>query len=283
MFGYVTINKGELKIKEFDEYQSYYCGLCQSLKGNCGLWGQISLTYDLTFAAILLSSLYEPDNDIHFNHCIVHPFEKHRNVRNKYIDYAADMNVLLTYYKCEDDWKDDKSVIKKAYGSLLKKSLKRLKADYPSKVNNVSALLNKLSEAERGPKPDIDELSNIFGEIMCEILVYGQDEWADELTTLAMALGKYIYILDAYEDLAEDIKKGRFNPLISKMDNPDFEEDIHSVLMLLMAEAAEAFEMLPIVDNAQILRNILYSGVWFRYEAAHEKRCGNDEKADGGK
>lgn len=61
MFGYVVINKPELKIKDFDKYQEYYCGLCQSLKQNHGRRGQLTLNYDLNFVGILLSSLYEPE------------------------------------------------------------------------------------------------------------------------------------------------------------------------------------------------------------------------------
>ena len=42
--------------------------------------------------------------------------------------------------------------------------------------------------------------------------------------------------------------------------------------MMMMSECCREFEKLPILENVEILRNILYSGVWCRYEAAREKR-----------
>ena len=113
MFGYVIINKPEMKLKDFDLYRSYYCGLCRDLKESFGFKGQLTLNYDLTFLAILLDGLYEDNTTISECRCIVHPFSKHATRRNEYTDYAADMNVLLTYYQCLDDWKDEKNRKKK--------------------------------------------------------------------------------------------------------------------------------------------------------------------------
>ena len=105
MFGYVVINKPELKIKDFDKYQEYYCGLCQSLKQNHGRRGQLTLNYDLNFVGILLSSLYEPEEKQYWIRCPMHPFHKKRVRTNQYMDYVSDMNIILTYFKLEDDKK----------------------------------------------------------------------------------------------------------------------------------------------------------------------------------
>ena len=85
MFGYVTINKPELKIKDFDTYQSFYCGLCHSLKTNYGRLGQATLSYDMTFLALLLSGLYEPETTLDSHGCIVHPLSKHPTSKNEYL------------------------------------------------------------------------------------------------------------------------------------------------------------------------------------------------------
>ena len=110
MFGYVIINKGDMKFKEFDIYHSYYCGLCQMLKKQYGFTGQLTLTYDMTFAVMLLSSLYEPEVSEDVVNCVAHPFEKHQTRQTIYTEYGADMNVLLSYYKCMDDWADEKKL-----------------------------------------------------------------------------------------------------------------------------------------------------------------------------
>jgi len=96
MFGYVVINKPELKIKDFDQYQEYYCGLCQSLKKNHGRLSQFTLNYDLNFVGILLSSLYEPHENHYFIHCPIHPFHKKRVCTNECMDYVSDMTIILT-------------------------------------------------------------------------------------------------------------------------------------------------------------------------------------------
>lgn len=272
MFGYVVVNKGEMKFKEFDIYRSYYCGLCRALKAEYGALGQSSLTYDMTFLVMLLSSLYEPETIKEMNRCIVHPFEKHLTSNNEFSAYGADMNVLFAYYKCLDDWKDDGKILKLAYSKLMKKAYRKISGHYADKVKRMDELMREFGQKEQENSEDIDKMAGLFGELMAEMFAVRKDEWEDNLRSLGSYLGKFIYLLDAYEDLEEDMKSGRYNPLISRCENPDFEEEVKTILTMMMASCCEEFEKLPIIDNIEILRNILYSGVWYRYEAAHEKR-----------
>ena len=109
MFGYVVVNKPELKIKDFDKYQQYYCGLCQSLKKTHGKISQLTLNNDLTFVGILLSGLYEPEDTIKKIRCPLHPLHQKEVRLNTYVNYASDMTIVLTYYKLEDDVLDENS------------------------------------------------------------------------------------------------------------------------------------------------------------------------------
>lgn len=279
MFGYIIINKGDMKFKEFDIYHSYYCGLCRSLKERYGALGQISLAYDMTFLVMLLSSLYEPETREGVTKCIAHPFENQTVRRNFCTDYGADMNVLFTYYKCQDDWKDDKKVLKLAYGKLMKGAYRRLCSDYSEKIRKIDSLMRELSVEERRQNDDIDRMTGLFGEIMGEIFAVKKDEWEESLRTIGNYLGKYIYLLDAYEDIEEDIKKGRYNPLKKKYEDPDFDEETKTILTMMMAGCCKEFEKLPVIENVEILRNILYSGVWYRYELVRKKREGREEHA----
>lgn len=272
MFGYVIVNKGEMKFKEFDVYQSYYCGLCRALKDKYGALGQISLTYDMTFLVMLLSSLYEPETAKGMTKCIAHPFEKHQTSRNAYSDYGADMNVLFAYYKCLDDWQDDKKILKLAYSKLMKKSYRKISDIYANKVKKIDALMREFARKEKEGIKDIDKMAGLFGEVLGEIFAVREDEWEESLKRLGTYLGKFIYLLDAYEDVEEDMKSGRFNPLKSRYENPDFEEEVKTILTMMMAGCCQEFEKLPIIENIEILRNILYSGVWYRYQVVHEKR-----------
>ena len=272
MFGYIIINKAELKFKEFDIYHAYYCGICRELKRKYGIVGQVSLSYDMTFLAILLTGLYEPETVKSNCKCMVHPFERHTTQSNVFTEYAADMNVLFTCYKCSDDWEDEHKLWKLAYGKLLEGRSGKLKQEYQEKVRKISLLMQEFSEAEEFLSVDIDTLSGLFGQVMAEIVAVREDEWAETLRRLGFFLGKFIYLLDAYEDVETDIKKGTFNPLKKKYECPNFEEECKSILMMMMSECCREFETLPILENVEILRNILYSGVWCRYEAVHSRR-----------
>lgn len=282
MFGYIIVNKAEMKFKEFDVYHSYYCGLCQILKERYGWKGQLTLSYDMTFVLMLLSALYEPDTTRKTGKCLAHPFEKHEMRTNLYTEYIADMNVLFSYYKCMDDWEDDKKLHRLMFAKLLEGKTKKTKALYQEKLRKINMLMHELAKEEAQGCQDIDLVAGLWGRVMAEIVACKEDEWADNLRALGYHLGKFIYLLDAYEDVEEDIKKKRYNPFKNHYGEPDFEEECRSILTMLMANCCKEFEQLPILENVEILRNILYSGVWCRYEAVREKRLKKEleEKKD---
>jgi hypothetical protein len=282
MFGYIIINKAEMKFKEFDVYHSFYCGICRDLKRKYGALGQAALSYDMTFLAILLTSLYEPETKISSCKCLAHPFESHETRNNIFTEYAADMNALFTQYKCSDDWEDEGKFFKLVYGNMLGCRTKELKQLYADKIRKISLLMHDFSDAEKSENSDIDTMAGLFGNVMAQIVAVREDEWSENLSRLGFFLGKFIYLCDAYEDVEADIKKGTFNPLKKKYESPDFEEECKTILTMMMSECCREFEKLPILENVEILRNILYSGVWGRYEAVHEKRtAGREAHTDG--
>lgn len=274
MFGYITVNKPELKIKEFDEYRAYYCGLCGALRKRCGLKGQLSLSYDLTFLAMLLTGLYDGRTEDVPCKCIFHPLDKMRRKENQFLSYAADMNLLLTYYKCRDDWADEKKAAEAVYGKILHRHYQSIKKRYAGKIQAVEENFNTLARAEKAGIDDIDFLSGCFGKILSEIFAYRKDEWEEPIRRMGFMLGRFIYIMDAYEDLEKDRKKGNFNPFKKKADNPGFDEWIKDILTVAASSCAEEFEKLPVIENVEILRNILYSGIWTRYERVLSSKNG---------
>lgn len=265
MFGYVLVNKPELKIREFDTYKSYYCGLCHKLKERHGHVGRMTLTYDMTFLVMLLGDLYDAEDETKCSRCIVHPTHKHCSRTNKVTDYCADMTILLTYFKCLDDWNDEKKLSKKLLAKILKKKCKKVEECYPYKVKFVESKLEELSKIERGNVSHIDEAARVFGELMAELFVYKDDVWQQDLYKIGFYLGKYIYLLDAYEDLEKDLKDGTYNPFKNIYQNDNFDEQVLNLLLMMISECTDAFERLPLIENVEILRNILYSGVWVRF------------------
>lgn len=287
MFGYIVTNQKELKIKDFEQYHRYYCGLCRALKKRHGAKGQLSLSYDMTFLVILLTGLYEPENISGTSLCVPHPIKKHEYIMNDYSEYVADMNVILTYYKCMDDWQDEKKLARKLYADMLISRKSPLYEGYREKTEIIAARLKQINELEKAGSDDLDVLSGYFGDVMAEICAVKSDEWERTLRTFGYYLGKYVYILDAYDDIEKDIKEKCFNPLISRLAKGPV-NDIKSismedwqhladwtkeVLMLMAANMAKEFEMLPIIQDVEILRNIIYSGIWNSYYKVTNKRC----------
>lgn len=282
MFGYIVLNKPEIKIKDFEEYRSFYCGLCRELREKFGLAGQVSLTYDMTFVILLLDGLYEPGIRKGTTRCIMHPVRKQMVRKSVVTEYAADMNLLLTYYKCMDDWKDERKLIRLGYAKILEGKNEETAQAYPKKAEKILALLEQLSRWERAGERDIDKMAGCFGKIMEEVFAYKEDIWEKSLRRMGFYLGKFIYLLDAYEDVEKDAENGNYNPFSKDYIIEGFEERTRQLLIMMLAEACREFEKLPIIRHGDILRNILYSGVWCRFESVSKKRREIQEKEKNG-
>lgn len=274
MFGYINVYRDELTDEEKKAYQAYYCGLCRKLRMDCGVKGQMLLNYDMTFLVVLLTGLYELTNEVSQFHCAMHPTKKQTAWTNDVTDYAAEMNVLLGYYNLLDDWNDDKSFTKKTYAGILKKDYERIAAKYPRQMQAAELYMQQIAGYEKSREPNIDVVAGITGEMLGEIVAWKEDEWYEELKTLGFYMGKFIYLMDAYEDMEKDEKSNSYNPLINlKAEHEgDYETLCKLMLTSMMAECAKSFERLPILLHAGILRNVLYSGVWSKYEYIQLKK-----------
>lgn len=274
MFGYIYVNQKDLSEESKKQYQAYYCGLCQVLKKSSGVKGQILLNYDMTFLIILLTGLYELQNREKMFVCPLHPGKKKLAYINEASVYASDMNVLLSYYNLVDDWEDDHSLPKYMISQMLKKDYRRIVRKYPRQAQAVETYVRHLDMLERKKEDNIDAISGLTGEMLGEIFAWKDDIWAEELHCLGFYMGKFIYLMDAYEDLEKDVRKNEYNPFmkLAKQNHRDFETISKLILTSMMSECAKSFERLPILLHADIIRNILYSGVWSKYEYLQEKK-----------
>ncbi len=267
MFGYVIANLEGLTQAQKDRYKGCYCGLCRVLKQQHGFSGRMTLTYDMTFLVLLLSALYEADEERGMEICPAHPLRKHFYWQTRYTAYAADMNVVLAYNNCRDDWQDDGSALKYWEAEALSRQCAAVRARWPRQCAAIEQCMAELSEIEQADTGDLDAAANCFGRLMGELFVTGE-LWDDRLRPFGEALGRFIYLLDAVIDLPEDLRHGRYNPLRTLPQDAD----LHALLTMLLGECSAAFEALPVLQDVELLRNILYSGVWLRYEAAMKKR-----------
>lgn len=275
MFGYITINKPELKIKDYELYHSYYCGLCRTLKERYGRVGQATLTNDLTFVTMLLTGLYETEIKSEEHRCITHPGKKHLMSYNEITEYTADMNIVLAYHNMMDDWGDDRSYIKLAAARLLRSKYHLIEKIYSRQCQAVEEYIRKLQECEKRKDDDPDLAAGLTGEMLGEVFVYKEDEWSGHLRRMGFYLGKFIYLMDAYEDMEKDRASSRYNPFLCYFKNKhniDIDNECNEILTSMMAECSREFEKLPVLINADILRNILYAGVWVKFELVQKAR-----------
>lgn len=260
MFGYVCANTEALSKDEMKIYRGLYCGLCRTLKERYGNLSRMMLTYDMTFLILVLSSIYNSEDQYGDERCMVHPLKKHCFIENEITSYAADMSIALIYNKFMDDWKDDKKLSSKLGAYVTKKEYFSICKKYPRQCKQIEKCLNDLNEVEKRGITAADIPANIFGKLLGEIFIYKEDAYAPKLRTFGEALGRFIYIMDAWDDLKEDIKKERYNPLTSISSG-----NIKPILTMILSECAEELFSLPIEKNKNIMKNVIYSGVWMRY------------------
>ena len=138
----------------------------------------------------------------------------------------------------------------------------------------VEAYMRKLNMLESKRETNLDAIAGLTGEMLGEIFSWKDDIWAEELHCLGFYMGKFIYLMDAYEDLEKDLRKKEYNPFEAMVKNnpKDFDTLSKLILTSMMSECSKSFERLPILRHASIIRNILYPGVWSKYEYVQAKK-----------
>ena len=274
MFGYIIPDQQAMTPEARDRYRTAYCGLCRRAAALHGMAGRMTLSYDLTFLNLLLSSLYEGETPAvaETGRCPVHPI---RPIHWRYsgpTDYCADIGLALHYYSAQDKWEDDRSLLGLGYTKLLDQRRRDAEARWPRACQAITQGLDQLAQYEAAGCEDLDLVSGSFGGLMAELFDYKQDRWSGELRTIGYSIGKYIYLLDAWDDLERDKRKGSYNPLRRISAEPDYEEQMREIFELLLAQAAAAFRRLPCVEDADLLENILYSGIWLKYNVKNSRK-----------
>ena len=280
MFGYIVTNMKALPDERQKRFRAIYCGLCRTLRQRHGLTGSATLSYDLTFLALLLNALYEPGETAGKERCVPHPAKAHDYVDSPVMAYVADINVALAYHKLQDDWLDDRNPISAGEAALLRRAYKRVERERPGQCAAIETWLREIHALESAGKPEIDPPVNATGRMLAELFVWpDQDMWSEELRAIGDGLGRFVYFMDAYDDLSRDMRKGNYNPLKALRDREDYEQLCQTAMMMMIADATDAFERLPVVLDADIIRNVLYSGVWSRYAYLQNKRNGQGKGA----
>ena len=265
MFGYVITNCKTLSEDDRARFKAMYCGMCKTLHSRYGNLSRFTLSYDMTFLALVLSALYEPDETAGRKKCLPHPFKPHDYIVHPFMDYAVDMNIALAYHKCADNWQDDHSLASAAFMKALSGAYRKVQALHPDKCRAIEEWMDAIRVFEASGREEIDPPMNLTGHMLGTLFQYGDSFWQGQLYRMGEGLGRFIYFMDAYDDLKKDVRKKKYNPLKSMMQQENFEQICKDGMTMMIADSADAFEQLPVVRDADLIRNILYSGVWAKY------------------
>ena len=288
MFGYIKPYKPELKLKEITKYSNAYCALCDQLKKDYGFTSRFILNYDITFLLLCLDHLDSTDKEKRRIRCPYNPAKvKKVQLSTNALRYSAFINYWLVTEKLFDDYTDDRNCFK----SFLRKFLvstgrfKKSKHIYAEKVNTLTSLLHKVYQNERSivDSFDFDNVTNAFGTFFAEMFFTDHAALDKEvlLKKLFFQVGKWIYIIDAYDDFEKDIKKSRFNLLLSlsekdKMEKAEAFEKALSIHLQLKQKIDTLLKELADIFYDECLINILTLGldnVFYKITEKKYKDC----------
>lgn len=262
MFGYVDVYKDELKIKEYNTYKAYYCGLCKQIGKNHNQISRFALNYDFTFMAILLDSVSDDKTYCGISGCVKR-LGKRKIVKNATgLELSADMNVLFAFFKLKDDICDTKSF--KAMLEIVPFALrvKKLRKKYPSLYKEFDACLKRLKFLEDDRCDVTDKVAHEFACIMQKMFECANPS----LSQFGYNLGRLIYIMDACDDIPDDLDTQSYNPILVGCNyNQGFDKvpqtSITDLLYNSLAALAYEYEQLDVKKNKAILDNIIYLGL----------------------
>jgi hypothetical protein len=274
MFGYIKTYSPELKVKENEYYRAVYCGLCRSLGKCTGQASRLTLSYDITFAALLRIASTDTTPKISVRRCIAHPIKKRPMAEPvDELDFCAAIGTLLAYHKLCDDISDEKGgkrfkagVARCFMSGMTKKARKQIS----EAENIIIKRLSELSKIEKSGILSVDVPADCFGYLMGELLSLGLPSRESRIMSkIGFHLGRWLYIVDAADDYYDDIKKKRFNPfalLYGGKELTDNErENIFNALSAELMLASDAFDLMEISDGQNevyaVIRNILYLGM----------------------
>lgn len=267
MFGYVRAVTPVLSPEDAQRYEAVYCGLCRTLGNRYGKTAQLILNYDFVFLAILLS---QPEIEVTFPccPCPIHPWKKkHCWLGSPALTAAADATVILTWWKLQDAIRDG-GVGERAKSHLaalgLRRHYKKAAAYRPNFDRTVQECLAQLHAMEQENLPSLDRPADTFARILQAAAT--EDQLAARTHGIQQILyhtGRWIYLADAWDDLAEDRKKGTYNPLLARFGDQaeQAKEDLRETMHVSLGLADTAFSLLDWGGWESLLGHILSTGL----------------------
>jgi len=268
VFGYLAPLKSELKVREMEVYNAYYCAICHAVKRRYGELPRLMLSYDAVLIAMLSAALSGGTEALSFStfRCFNNPLKKRDEAApSKAIDYAADVMVLLGWYGLKDgkDDRDQGNPLKSALTVAGEAALRNAGLWAAEKLGDKARIcdecLSEQRKLEISETDSLDRVADPTGRLMETLLDFkDMPELSSKLRKLGYHLGRYIYIIDAADDLEKDRKSGAYNPLLLRPETP---ENLKTAIVLDLAGAGEILKELPLKYHKTIIDNIIYLGL----------------------
>ncbi len=279
MFGYLQIDKAELKVREYEAYKAVYCGLCKQLGKDYSFLTRLALSYDCTFYTMMLMSLSSGCSGFSDGRCRFNPLKKCRfaDCKNDCYSKAAALSVISVYYKLMDELMDSGfwkrlavRLIKPFFSHWRKKAARR----YPEMDTIVADMLEKQVKVEAEPSPSIDATAHPTAEMLGKLLCL---EAKDELQRRVFYecgyhLGRWIYYIDAADDFEKDVKHGNFNPF-RLIESDNLTQRMEQTLNQSLARSYDAYVLIDnLTDFKGILDNMMLLGFPLKQNSVLSKR-----------
>ena len=277
MYGYLRIHVPELKVREQEYYRAVYCGLCRTMGTCTGQCSRMTLSYDFTLFALARMALTGETVTFKHRRCIAHPLRKRPMAESTpALRLCAYASAILAHHKVKDDLRDERGLKRTAATAVspFTSSMRRraVKQGYGDMDRGVCLAMQELGELETARLPSVDGPATLFGELMGKTLAYGLEGNTAKLAhAMGLHLGRFVYILDAADDYAEDMEKGRYNPLACLYGDPSMtvlsdhkRQELKIALLNELTELERAFDLLDTADHPDlrgVLSNILYEGL----------------------
>lgn len=279
MFGYIKPLSPELKVKEQEAYRAIYCGLCKQLGRVYGPFVRMTLSYDFAFLAMLAIGVKGEMTEFRQERCMVHPLKK-RNIcqENESLDLSAAMATILLYHKLKDNLADGNAAEKAACMAALpfaQTAYEKAAARVPHLAEIVQEQMEQQSVLEKEQCSSIDRASEPTAKIMEAVLGGLSDHPTQQivLKRIGYLLGRWVYLIDALDDLNDDIKNDNYNPFrYCKEDAETAQEQAVGSLYMTIAEIIKAYQLLEVTHFDGLLSNVFELGLKNSVDKIREKQ-----------
>ena len=268
MFGYVRVNKPEMKVKEYEVYRGIYCSLCKTMRKSFGILSSLTLSYDLTFFALAELSFAGKIPAFVSGRCPYNPSKKCNYCRNgeRELQYAAAVSVMMFYFKVRDNIADGTAFRRLLMYLILPYALlkyKKAKRLYHEAALIIENAMREQSLTEKSGTDSPDAAAHSSADALGKLLGQGFD--SESVYRFGYAVGKFVYLCDALDDIEKDIKKKSFNVFVNKYSlteklSAEIKEEIKMSLNMCLAIMSEAYEGAGNKSLSPIMENIIYEG-----------------------